>query len=155
MSVFKRFFNIKNNIYKSKQVDLIENYRVNAEEAYDGIPTVFYSIYLHNSDTRIGKIDLRLSIDGDMYYYGHIGYRINPDFQGHNYAYYACEILLRIIRNEFNLKEVIITCSPDNIASKKTIEKLNGELIKTVDVPKNHQLYIMGEKVKLIYKIKI
>ena len=90
-----------------------------------------------------------------MYYYGHIGYNIIRSFRGHNYAYHACLVLFEIARNEFGMSELIITCSPDNIASYKTLRKLNGELIELVKVPVHHRLYAIGETSKYIFRYRI
>ena len=142
-------------IYRGDVVDLRESYRVSEKQAYDRVPAVYYDILLHDSNTRVGSIDLRLTIEGDMYYYGHIGYSILRSYRGHNYAYHACLVLFEIARKEFEMDELIITCSPENIASYKTLKKLDGELIELVEVPKNHKLYALGETRKYIFRYKI
>ena len=50
------------------------------------------------------------------------------------------------------MTELIITCSPDNIPSRRTLEKLGGTLLETANVPEDHWLYQRGEKVKNIYR---
>lgn len=151
--ILDRFFNIKT--YCSEIVDLRENYRVDEKTAYDGVATVYYNIYKHDTKNKLGYIELRFSIEGNMYYYGHVGYNILREYRGHSYAYEACKVLFEIAKSEFNMDELIITCSPDNIASYKTLQKLGGEIIELVDVPKNHHLYLIGEKQKYIFKFKI
>ena len=141
--------------YEGDVVDLREKYRVSEKQAYDKVPTVYYDILLHGSNLRVGSIDLRLTVEGDMYYYGHIGYNIIRSFRGHNYAYHACLVLFDIARNEFGMSDLIITCSPDNIASYKTLRKLNGELLELVKVPRNHRLYAIGETSKYIFRYRI
>lgn len=145
----------KKKVYKGEIVYLKEKYRVDEKEAYDGVPCVYYDIYTNDSNDKIGTIDLRLTIEGDNYYYGHIGYTVLPKYRGHSYAYYACKILFDIAKDEFKMNELIITCCRENIASFKTLEKLNGELIEEVDVPKNHTLYLLNEKRKCIFKYKL
>jgi len=145
----------KKPIYEGGIVDLKERYRVSEMMAYDGIPTVYYDILRNSDKEKVGKIDLRLRNDGDMYYYGNIGYHILKDYRGHHYAYHACLLLFEIARKEFGMDELIITCSPDNIASYKTLKKLNGELIELAEVPKHHILYANGEKTKYIFRYKI
>ncbi|MDO4940791.1 MAG: GNAT family N-acetyltransferase [Erysipelotrichaceae bacterium] len=152
MNFFAKLFKKR---YTGDVVDLVEDYRVDERNSYDGVPTIYYKIYLHDSNDKVGKIELRLSIEGDNIYYGHVGYNINRDYRGHHYAYEACKILFKIAREEFAMSELLITCSPENIASYKTLKKLNGELIDLVKVPTNHMLYILGEKTKYIFKYKI
>lgn len=148
------FFNKKRR-YPGKVVDLKERYRVSENTAYDGVPTVYYDILRHEDSEKVGTADLRLKTDGDMYYYGNIGYNISRNFRGNNYAYHASLLLFEIAKNEFGMSELILTCSPDNIASYKTLKKLNGELIELVKVPKSHPLYALGETSKYIFRYKI
>ena len=152
MGLFKR---VDKKLHKGDVVDLREYYRVSEKQALDHIPTVYYEIYIHDSNIKVGSIDLRLSIEDDMYYYGNVGYNIIQQYRGNNYAYYACLVLFEIARDEFDMEELIITCSPDNIASYKTLRKLDGELVELIKVPPNHQLYAKGETSKYIFKYKI
>ena len=91
----------------------------------------------------------------ELYYAGNIGYHILQAYRGHHYAYEACLLLFEIAREEYEQTELIITCSPENTPSRKTLEKLNGELLEVTDVPRNHWLYRQGERVKNIYRYKI
>ena len=141
--------------YEGRIVDLQELFRVSEKTAYDGVPTVYYDILKHGTIEKLGKIDLRLTVEGDMYYYGHIGYNISRPYRGNHYAYEACLLLFEVARAEFGLDELIITCSPDNVASYKTLTKLGGELIEEVKVPKGHPLYTVGETEKYVFRYKI
>lgn len=142
-------------IYEGEVVDLREKYRISESTAYDGVATIYYDILSHDNQEKVGSIDLRLSAKGDMYYYGNVGYNIIKSKRGHHYAYYACLILFEIARREFDMNEIIITCSPDNEASYKTLKKLNGELLELVEVPSKHMLYSLGEKSKYVFRYKI
>ena len=53
------------------------------------------------------------------------------------------------------LHELLITCSPENIASRLTLERLGGELVETVPVPRCHWLYARGETWKNIYRFQL
>lgn len=53
------------------------------------------------------------------------------------------------------MKEVLITCSPENTPSRKTIEKAGFQYIDTVNVPADHYLYRRGEKVKNRYMLNL
>ena len=142
-------------VYEGPVVDLKERYRVSEKTAYDGVPTIYYDILRHEDKEKVGTIDLRLTVEGDMYYYGHIGYNITRVYRGNNYAYYACLVLFDVAKNDFSMDELIITCSPENIASYKTLKKLDGELLELVKVPVNHKLYQAGETSKYIFRYKI
>lgn len=141
-------------IYVGEIVKLKEKYKTSALTAYDGVPTIYYDIY-DVQNNKVGTCELRLTSEGHSYYYGHIGYNIIEKYRGHKYAYYACLLLFKIASEEYKMNELIITCSPNNIASYKTLEKLNGEFVERVDVPKDHELYMLGETEKCIFRFKI
>lgn len=149
----------KKHLYKGEIVDLVERARVSEKASFDGVPTVFYDIYLSGSNLgtnlRVGKCDLRLKNDGFMYYYGNVGYNIIESQRGHHYAYYACKVLFKIAKEEFGMKELIITCNPDNEASYKTLKKLKGDLVDIAQIPYDHELYEKGDRFKCIFRFKL
>ena len=145
----------KKHLYKGEIVDLVERARVSEKTSFDGVPTVFYDIYLSSSNLKVGKCDLRLKNDGFMYYYGNVGYNIKESYRGHHYAYYACKILFKIAKEEFGMKELIITCNPDNDASYKTLKRLGGKLVEIAQIPYDHELYEKGDRFKCIFRFKL
>ena len=156
----------KKHLYKGEIVDLVERARVSEKTSFDGVPTIFYDIYVSGtnlgtnlgtnpSGTKVGKCDLRLKNDGFMYYYGNVGYNIIESQRGHHYAYYACKVLFKIAKEEFGMKELIITCNPDNEASYKTLKKLKGDLIDIAQIPYDHELYEKGDRFKCIFRFKL
>lgn len=143
----------KKKIYKGEIVDLKEKYRVSKKQAYDGVPTVYYDILCDLK--KVGTLELRLTAEGMNLYYGHIGYDVLEKYRGHHYAYEACKVAFKIAKEEFNMDEIIITCSPDNTPSYKTLVGLGGTLLGLLEVPKGHPLYTKGEKTKYIFKYKL
>lgn len=152
MDIFNKLINKK--IYKGNIVSLREKFKTSSITSFDGVPTIYYDV-LDNENNKVGTCELRLTCEDEMYYYGHIGYNVIEKYRGHNYAYYACLLMFDIARKEHKMNELIITCSPENIASYKTLEKLNGKFIEQVNVPENHDLHRLGEKVKCIFKFQI
>ena len=72
---------------------------------------------------------------------GHIGYDISPL---HRKKGYGSQILKLALENAMKLGifEAIVTCNVDNIASRKIIEKNNGQLLGTIfDEEENEHLY--------------
>ncbi len=112
-----------------------------------------YTIFLTASKQKIGYCDLRTAHSDEMNYYGNIGYRISEKYRGNNYAYKASLLLIEISKM-INMDYLLITCSPENIASEKTIQKLRARYIATVEVPKWHPLYI-NERIKKIYRLDL
>ena len=97
-------------------------------EVYD------YIIAPHGVRREAGRISLRMGESEFVYYFGHIGYHVDPSFRGNHFAMRACE-LLRPLIEAAGKSSVVITCDPDNWASRKTCIRLGCELEREVDVP--------------------
>ena len=140
---------------EGEQIDLVIDHQVKASAFNDYVPSVIYDICLHGTSQKIGTCDLRIGMNERLYFAGNIGYRIYPEWRGNSYAYQACLILFEQAKNEYGMDRLLITCSPDNIPSKKTLEKLGGRHLDTVDVPPSHWLYERGETVKDIFEYRL
>ena len=53
------------------------------------------------------------------------------------------------------MQELWITCNPENVASRKTCERLGAVYIETVSLPTNHILYERGERQKCRYRLDL
>lgn len=78
-----------------------------------------WRITLHESRRSIGRITYRPGESEAVYYFGHIGYHIDPPWRGHHYAEKACRLIRDEIRRS-GKSSVVITCDPDNLPSRKT-----------------------------------
>ena len=95
-----------------------------------------WKITLHDERQEIGQISYRDGESRCVYYYGHIGYHIDPPFRGQHFAYRAC----RLIEHEIRLSgktSVVITCEPDNEPSRRTCTRLGCLFERTTDVPED------------------
>ena len=153
INALKNLFYKEETIYKNEEVTL--KIRSSIFDYVNEKPKVIYYNIINNENDIVGYADLRVIRDLDYYYYGDLGYHIYERFRGHHYAYYACKILFEIAKNEYQMDEIIITCSPNNTASYKTLTKLNGEYLETVEVPKHTDLYQRGEIMKCIFRFKL
>ena len=95
-----------------------------------------WKITLHNEKEEIGRISYRDGESRCVYYYGHIGYHIDPPYRGKHYAYRACRLIEREIRLS-GKTSVIITCDPDNVPSRKTCVRLGCLFERIADVPED------------------
>jgi len=69
-----------------------------------------------------------------QYVRGHLSYGVSPVYSGHNYAVKACKLIKQVaLAHEFT--RLFIGSHYDNIASRKTIEKLGAKPITVDDVP--------------------
>ena len=102
-----------------------------------------------------GGVSLRVGNTRDIeLYFGHIGYGVYPPARGHRYAERACRLLVPLARAH-GLKELWITCNPDNIASRRTCERLGCTLVETVLLPSTNVLYQRGERQKCRYRLEL
>ena len=129
------------------KLEIIEEVKDHLTDGF--VPYTIISIIVNNEE--VGRMVLREGNDKDVYLEGHISYHIDEEYRGHYFAYKACLLLKEYIDKEY----VLITCSPDNIASKKTIERLNAEYIETIQIPKNQRKYYPNETHKCIYRWKV
>jgi RimJ/RimL family protein N-acetyltransferase len=129
---------------------LISFYTKNLE---DGIP--FYWFYIMAGNKEVGKISLRIGYNETTLANGHVGYEVYKDYQGHEYSYYALEMIKRLaLKHGFN--HLIISTTVDNLSSQKIIEKAGGVMIvDAYELPKNHIFYVIGKPLMNIYEIEI
>ena len=117
------------------------------------VPCYKFDICLSDG-TRVGNCNLKIDNSTLTEYCGNIGYGIDKKYRGHYYSAKASRLLLQLAKKH-NLKYVLINCEPDNTASNKICKSLNAEFIGTVDIPKNHEMYLEGKKTLNIYRIEI
>lgn len=86
------------------------------------------------TERKAGEIALRIGEDESLFYLGHIGYHVDPPFQGGHDALRACLLCLPVFW-ELNMRSLVITTDEDNIPSIRTCERLGCVLESTVDVP--------------------
>ncbi|GAA0180951.1 hypothetical protein SH2C18_35570 [Clostridium sediminicola] len=115
-------------------------------------PEYKFQILLHDTNTLIGHINLRLgNSEKVINYIGHIGYGIEKQYRGNKFAAKACRIIKEVIKDH-SMNKVIITCNPDNYASRKICETIGAKLIEIVDIPKTSDAYSVNETQKCRYE---
>lgn len=115
-------------------------------------PEYKFKILLHNTDVEIGHINLRLgNSEKVVNYIGHIGYGINEEYRGKKYSAKACNIIKNVIKDN-SLNKVIITCNPDNFASRSICESIGAKLLEIIDIPTSSDAYSKIEPQKCRYE---
>ena len=115
----------------------------------------YFDIYLHGTYKRVGYIDLRVGHSTYLYFLGNIGYRIDEPYRGHHYARKAVELVLPFAK-EKGMDHLYITCNPDNLPSRKTLDALEGgKCLGDKNVPVTCSLYYEGDRVKRIYEFQL
>ena len=114
-----------------------------------------YNFSMRVGGETVGRICFRLGDSRKLVMYGgHIGYSVFPKHQGHHYAERASRLLFELARRH-GMKELWITCNPDNAASRRTCERLQAVLVEIVPVPEIYDMYRRGEKEKCRYLVRL
>ncbi len=143
----KNFFNISNEELELRLIDVYPSDK-------GAIPFYWWNIYLKSKGIKIGSISFRIGHNYHSYFNGNIGYEIDKEYQGNNYACKACKVLMEVAKYH-QMDKIYLSCDCDNIASYKTIEKLGSKLIEEVKPPMDYIYYYEGIPSKKIYVLKI
>jgi predicted acetyltransferase len=137
-------------IIKSLEMSLYFERIVPGNKARGFVPGYHFRIH-DRWGTDVGHINFRV---GDtrhiIYCAGHIGYEIYRLHRGHGYAYKACQAIAGFVAQVSG--DVIITTDPDNLASRRTIEKLGAEFLGEYPVPIGDPHYAAGSRIKRRYR---
>lgn len=113
------------------------------------VPYYHFRIMVAN-EVDAGHINFRVGdTEHVRMYAGHIGFGIDAEYRGHGYAGQACLAIVPLVTQHY--RTVIMTCNPDNAASRRTIERLGAEFVEEVDVPPSEPMYENGARVKRRY----
>jgi tagatose 1,6-diphosphate aldolase len=124
-----------------------------ANPARNWVPAYIFAI-CDLAGNKMGTCDLRLGHNEQLYFGGNIGYRVEEPYRGHHYAAKACRLLFQLAK-QHEMGYVIITCNPDNVPSRKTLEHLNGELLEIAELPPDNDMRKIGETHKCIFRFEL
>jgi predicted acetyltransferase len=117
------------------------------------VPAYLFELQLHSGKCA-GRIRLRVGWNDDIIKYaGQIGYAVEPEFRGRRFAARACRLILPLA-NRHGLENLWITCQPDNIASRRTLEWLGAQYAGTLDVPLEYPLDAGLERKKACFRLQ-
>lgn len=140
----------KKPMFSDGDVDLV----LSGEEVCDAACGIVdgYTFYMHKAKTRqyMGYVSLRLGESGGLYYLGHIGYRVEPEYRGQHLAERGCRMMLPLMK-QLGLKSVVITTNVENTPSRKTAEHLGCVLESIVPVPREYRGICAGAAYKCRY----
>ncbi|MBO4883843.1 MAG: GNAT family N-acetyltransferase [Clostridia bacterium] len=136
---------------KDREIRLVLDHTSRGDPARGWVPAYYFNICNNQGDV-MGKCDLRLGYNEKLYYGGHIGYRVEEPYRGRHYAEKACRLLFELAKKH-DMPYLIITCNPDNLPSRRTCERLGGELLEIAELPEDNDMRVEdGETHKCIFK---
>ena len=120
---------------------------------YHAVPTYYFRMVKVPSAAAVGRINLRVASNPHIEQYGgHIGADVEPDHRGHHYAARSVRLLLPLARR-LGLDPLWITCDPDNLPSRRSLEIAGAEFIEIVDVPADCAIHKSGHPRKCRYRL--
>ena len=102
------------------------------------VPMVKYLGIRESDGKAVGIVSIRKSIDHPVLglWGGHIGYCVRPTERNKGYCTQMLNYAITLC-GLFGLKELMVTCNVNNIASARVIEKNKGEYDTTITVYKD------------------
>jgi len=120
---------------------------------YHAVPTYFFRMVNVPSTEVLGRINLRAASNPHIEQYGgHIGYDVEPQHHGHHYAARSVRLLIPLARR-LGLDPLWITCYPENLASRRSLEISGAEFIEIVEVPADCAIHKSGHPRKCRYRL--
>ena len=98
------------------------------------LPRYGFSIIHINDNEDIGVVYFAVDTTRRQYLRVHLSYGISPAYSGHNYAMKACKLIKKVALAH-GFERLFIGSGYDNVASRKTIEKLGAVPITKDDIP--------------------
>ncbi len=140
-------------VLQGEEISLELDKKAKEDKIADWLPSHYFFIR-DSRGTVVGKCDLRIGHNENSYYAGNIGYHVFIEYRGHHYALKACRLLFEYAKS-LGMKYLIITCDPDNIASRKTCEHLGGEFLEMAELPAENLLRKSGSTHKCIFRYEL
>ncbi|HZW49821.1 MAG TPA: GNAT family N-acetyltransferase [Bacillota bacterium] len=116
-----------------------------ADELKGFLPSYYFTIHRYEDDVELGRCDLRIGCNRNTEINGNLGYVIHTQYREHHYAGKACLLMMQLARKH-HMQCLIITCRPENIASRKTCLYLGAEFQEIFELPEGHDLRQNGTK---------
>jgi predicted acetyltransferase len=97
------------------------------------VPQYKFELRLTGTSPKIGLIKLRIRLTKELRQLGgHLSYDVDEAHRGQRYAARGCRLLFPLARRH-GLKRLLITCAPDNAASRRTCELIGARYVDTID----------------------
>jgi tagatose 1,6-diphosphate aldolase len=125
---------------------------VPAEDSPWGVPAYTFRMQGLGGEN-MGRIRLRVGWSENVIRYaGHVGYAVEPAYRGRRYAQRACRLIVPLAKRH-GMSHLWVTCQPDNMASRRTLELLGAECVGVVDVPPEYPLDAGTERKKMCFRL--
>lgn len=146
---------IENNNFQRRDGDLLLEFLRFATHPVHHVPTYYFRMIHSGNGEELGEINLRYASSLHVERYaGHIGFSVHPQHRGNGFAARSVALLLPVAKC-LGLDGLWITCDPENIASRRSLERADAEFIEIVDVPADCIIRKAGHPQKCRYWIDL
>ena len=146
------FFHLFNRkiLFSDGVIDLTASSRDETDEKCGIVDCYAFDIHPAGSHRYAGYVSIRVGESPELYFLGHVGYRVEEMYRGNHFALRACRLLEeRLALMDF--RSLVITNDPDNLPSRKTCEELGCVLERTTPVPPEYRYIVNGSAAKCRY----
>lgn len=152
--VFRQCLNTRQVMFANREFGLVPSLYYRDVPSLEHAKCLIFDVIDMKNELTAGELSIRIGESPSMFYLGHIGYHIDPPFQGRHGAYQACMLSVPMLR-DLGCSTLVITTDVDNYPSIRTCERLGCVLESTVDVPFIYQRYheISARKRRYIWTI--
>ena len=142
-------------MFTDGRIDLVASSRDETDEACGIVHCYAFDILISGTRKYAGYISIRIGESPELYYLGHVGYRIEKAYRGNGYAGNACRLLVPFL-SRIGQRTLVITNDPDNLPSRATCEKLGCTLERIAPVPERYRVTVNGStsKCRYIWRIR-
>lgn len=118
------------------------------------VPAKTYFLIRSKDNKIIGMSNIRLALNEKLKKYGgHIGYSIRPTERGKGYNKINLYLALKVCK-ENGIKKVLMDADKDNPASWKTMEALEGKMIREFYDDKNAKCIVRDYEIEVSESIR-
>lgn len=113
------------------------------------VPAETYFLVREKDNKIVGMVNIRLALNEKLRKFGgNIGYSIRPNERRKGYNKVNLYLALLVCKKQ-GIKEVLMDCDKNNIASAKTIQALGGTLIREYYDEENAKCIVQDYKIDL------
>lgn len=117
------------------------------------VPAYHFRMVHKVTSEELGTIRLRVGSTRHIELYaGHVGYAVIESHRGHRYAARSVQLLMPFARR-IGLNPLWITCDPENLASRRSLESIGAEFVEIIEVPKDCIIHQTGHPLKCRYRL--
>jgi len=97
------------------------------------VPQYEFDVRSTGTMLKMGLIKLRILLTDELKLFGgNLSYDVDEGYRGHRYAARGCRLLFPLAKRH-GLESLLITCAPDNAASRRTCELIGAQYVDTIE----------------------